>query len=159
MKYQFILAITLMVCVSISLGSNLKRNQRNVVIDRSTTGVELNHVVRKNPTITAVHQYGLPSGSAGSSTLSFGNNNDDNGPGLFGGYGKNAAIASIFWINIDPSIYFHAKGGISVIKETPAHVGYRHETDYITSVNKSTGKVEQHVLNRKTPITGTIREV
>lgn len=61
--------------------------------------------------------------------------------------------------NLDPSIYFHAKGGISVIKETPAHVGYRHETDYITSVNKSTGKVEQHVLNRRIPITGTIQEV
>ena len=60
---------------------------------------------------------------------------------------------------LDPSIYFHAQGGISVIKETPAHVGYRHETDYITSVNKSTGKVEQHVLNRRTPITGTIQEV
>lgn len=96
MKYQFILAITLMVCVSISLTSNLKRNQRNVVIDRSTTGVELTHVVRRNPTITSAHQYGLPSGSAGSSTLSFGANNDDNGPGLGSGFGKNAAIASIF---------------------------------------------------------------
>lgn len=95
MKYQFILAMILLVTVSISLASNLKRGQRNVVIDRSTTGVELTHVVRKNPTITSVHQYGLPSASAGPSTLSFGSNNDDNGPGLGAGFGKNAAIASI----------------------------------------------------------------
>lgn len=93
MKYQTILAITLMFTVSISLASNLKRNHNNLIIDRSTTGVSLNHVVRRNPTITAVHQYGLPSSSSGSSTVSFGANNDDNGPNL-GGFGKTAAIAS-----------------------------------------------------------------
>ena len=65
----------------------------------------------------------------------------------------------IYNLILGPSIYFHGQGSISVIKETPAHVGYRHETDYITSVNKSSGKVEQHVLNRRIPITGTIQEV
>ena len=64
-----------------------------------------------------------------------------------------------YFIILDPSIYFHSAGGISVIKETPAHVGFRHETDYITSVNKASGKVEQHLLKRRIPITGIIQEV
>jgi hypothetical protein len=99
MKYHYLLAITILLNVSIAFSSNLRRDHKNIVIDRSTTGVELTHVVRRNPTITATHQYGLPSGSAPSSTLSFGANNDDNGPNL-GGFGKNAAIASKMLINL-----------------------------------------------------------
>lgn len=93
MKYQFILAFTLMVTISFSIASNLKRGHKNVVIDRSTTGVGLSHVVRRNPTIEAKHEYGLPTASSGSSNVSFGSNNDDNGFNL-GGFGKTASIAS-----------------------------------------------------------------
>lgn len=93
MKYRSLLATTLLFTISLAFASNLRREHKNIVIDRSTTGVELTHVVRRNPTITATHQYGLPTGSAPSSTVSFGANNDDNGPNL-GGFGKTAAIAS-----------------------------------------------------------------
>jgi len=148
MKYQVILAITLLFALSLAFASNLKR--KHIVIDRSTTGAELTHVVRRNPTISSTHTYGLPTQSGTSNSVSFGSNNDDNGGNS--GFGKSAAIAN-------PSIYFHSPGSISVIKETPAHVGYRHESNYVTSVNKASGKVEQHVINRTIPITGLIQEV
>jgi len=135
--------------LSLAFASNLKR--KHIVIDRSSTGAEVSHVVRRNPTISSTHTYGLPTQAGASSSVSFGSNNDDNGSNL-GGFGKSAAIAG-------PAIYFHSPGSISVIKETPAHVGYRHESNYITSVNKASGKVEQHVINRKIPITGVIQEV
>ena len=93
MKYQLILALTLMITISFSFASNLKRGHKNVVIDRSTTGVSLSHVVRRNPTIESTHVYGLPTAPNAPSGLSFGSNNDDNGPNL-GGFGKTAAIAS-----------------------------------------------------------------
>jgi len=75
--------------------------RKHVILDRSTTGVSLSHVVRRNPTITSVHKYGLPNSSA-SSTMSFGSNNDDNGPNVGSGYGRSAAIAN-------PSILFSCK--------------------------------------------------
>ena len=93
MKYLSIIALTLLTTLSFALASSLKRTHKNIVIDRSTTGVTLDHVVRRNPAISSTHSYGLPSAPAASSSVSFGANNDDNGPNL-GGFGKTAAIAS-----------------------------------------------------------------
>lgn len=45
------------------------------------------------------------------------------------------------------------------IKETPAHVGWRNEKKTITSLNKQTGHVEQHVVNSKVPLVGMVQEV
>ena len=110
MKYQFILACTLLLALSLAFASNLKRNPKHIVIDKSSTGTELTHVVRRNPTITSTHKYGLPNGAAPSSTMSFGANNDDNGPNL-GGWGKTAAIASkITFFNLRP-LYLLPRSG------------------------------------------------
>jgi hypothetical protein len=48
---------------------------------------------------------------------------------------------------------------MSVIKETPAHVGWRNEKQTVTSLNKQTGRVEQHVINTKVPLVGMVQEV
>lgn len=48
---------------------------------------------------------------------------------------------------------------MSAIKETPAHVGWRNEKNTITSLNKETGQVEQHVIDSKVPIVGVVQEV
>jgi hypothetical protein len=53
----------------------------------------------------------------------------------------------------------HSKTPISVIKETPAHVGWRNEQKSITSLNLETGKAEHHTLHHKTPIYGNVEEV
>ena len=102
MKYILILSFALLISLSFAVNTNLKRH-KDVVIDRSTSGVQLSQVVRRNPTISSSHQYGLPTASAGSNSISFGSNNDDNGSNI-GGYGKTAAIASIL-IDYFRSIY------------------------------------------------------
>ena len=47
----------------------------------------------------------------------------------------------------------------SAVQQTPAVVGYRHEKDTISTVNKLTGRVEQHQLTRTIPIEATIEKV
>jgi hypothetical protein len=50
----------------------------------------------------------------------------------------------------------HNKAPISVVHETPAHVGWRNERKTITSLNTETGKVEQSVIDNRVPIIGNI---
>ena len=53
----------------------------------------------------------------------------------------------------------HSKSPISVVKETPAQVGWRNEQRDITSLNLETGKAEHHTIGQKVPIYGNIEEV
>jgi len=53
----------------------------------------------------------------------------------------------------------HGKSGISVVTETPAHIGWRNEQKTLTTLNSNTGKVEQHTLTNKVPIYGNVQEV
>jgi len=62
-------------------------------------------------------------------------------------------------ILIEPHIVMHSKTPISVVKETPAHIGWRNEQKTLTTLNSSTGNVEQHTLTNKVPIYGTVQQV
>ena len=53
----------------------------------------------------------------------------------------------------------HSKRPISVITEQPAHIGYRDEQSTLTTLNRATGKMEQHHSTHKTPIFGKIQRV
>ena len=53
----------------------------------------------------------------------------------------------------------HSKSPISVVSETPAHLGWRNEQKTLTTLNSSTGKVEQHTLTNKVPIYGNVQHV
>lgn len=53
----------------------------------------------------------------------------------------------------------HSKNPISVVKETPMHVGWRNDKRTITSLNTETGQAEAHVINNRTPIYGNVEEV
>lgn len=53
----------------------------------------------------------------------------------------------------------HSKSPISVVSETPAHLGWRNEQKTLTTLNSSTGKVEQHTITDKVPIYGNVQHV
>lgn len=53
----------------------------------------------------------------------------------------------------------HSKSPISVVSETPAHLGWRNEQKTLTTLNSSTGKVEQHTVTNKVPIYGNVQQV
>lgn len=104
------------------------------VVDR-TSNPTLHHVIERTPTVTAITSKSpIPHSPPAPTYMSFGNNNDNNGPDpTAANYGKAPEI-------VGPAIYVHSKGKLAVVQETPAHVGNRHETKTITSLNKETGK-------------------
>ena len=141
--------------VSSSNSVNLRQNfVRNVLVDR-TTDPNLEFAIRKNPTIVSEVKYSPfpPASQQGTQVMHFSNSNDNNGPDVRApDFGRKAEI-------VNPAIYVHSKGTMSVVQETPAHVGWRDEKTVVTSLNKETNKVEQHQINHKSPIIGTIQEV
>jgi len=116
---------------------------KHYVIDH-TSNPSLHHVIRRMPTVTVeTHQTPISASSASSGVMSFGNTNDNNGPNVpAGGYGKSPEIAG-------PAIYAHSRGTMSVIQETPAHLGWRTEKKVITSLNKATSKYYNLTIYRQ----------
>jgi hypothetical protein len=132
-KFLFTLSI---VCLATGINSlNLKSNDqppKHFVADHSSNP-SLHHVVRRNPTVQVkTTESPLIRSSVDNSMMSFGNTSDNNGPNVPApNYGKTPEIAN-------PAIYVHSNDSLSVIQETPAHVGWRNERKVITSLNKAT---------------------
>lgn len=68
-------------------------------------------------------------------------------------------IFNIIFKFSEPHIVMHSKSPITVVSETPAHIGWRNEQKTLTTLNSSTGKVEQHTSTDKVPIYGNVQEV
>lgn len=60
---------------------------------------------------------------------------------------------------LDPHIVVHSKRAISTVSEQPAHIGWRHDRKTLTTMNRATGKVEQHQIGEKYPIYGNVQSV
>jgi hypothetical protein len=145
MKYNLRLIFTFVLAILSSNINSLKLTTndippRHFVVDR-TSNPSLHHVIRRNPTVTVqTHMSPIIASTADNSVMSFGNNNDNNGPNVPSPtYGKSPEIAG-------PAIYVHSKGNLSVIQETPAHVGWRNEQKVITSLNKATSKIKMIII-------------
>lgn len=117
-----------------------KSEQHHYVVDH-TSDPSLNNVVRRTPTVTAVHHVvPLSNSPSDDGIMHMSNTSDNNGEDPFHhGYGRKAEIAN-------PAIYVHSKGSLSVVTEQPAHVGWRSERKTITSLNKATSK--QIIFNK-----------
>jgi len=85
------------------------------------------------------------------STISFQNSNLNNGGG-YGPFGKTAQI-------VNPSITFHSESTVNSVKQTPAQVGWRHETHKVTKLNKVTGKLTKKTIKKKVPIKGNVQTI
>lgn len=133
---------------SLKVRKALHKKQISYVGDRSGFGSEMGVVVRKSPTVHTGNQLGYPILPLPYRSTWFQNSNTSNGPNL-GHLGKSPEI-------VNNSITFHDRQPITMVKETPAHLGYRHEKQVINSVNKQTGKVESHTLHNKVPLYGNI---
>lgn len=133
----------------ISKKSKNPNGYKHLVIDNSS-GPSLTQVVRRAPTVN-YSETSFPASrtTTDNSNVSFSNSNSNNAGGDIG---KTAFI-------VGPSIMLHGHGTVSAVKETPAHVGIRTEKTTITSLNKQTGKVEEHVVDSKVPIVGMVQEV
>ena len=131
-----------------------KSNLRQVVITKDNVGfqAELTNIVARNPTISVIHRLdSVPSPQKESNTIEISNSNTSTLPNV-GSLGKTAEI-------VYPHVDFVSKTPISVVSSAPAQIGERTENTLITSVNKATGKTEQHEITKVSPIIGTVNSI
>ena len=131
-----------------------KSNLRQVVITKDNVGfqAELSNIVARNPTISVTHRLdSVPSPQKKSNTIEISNSNTSTLPNV-GSLGKTAEI-------VYPHVNFVSKTPISVVSSAPAQIGERTENTLITSINKATGKTEQHKITKVSPIIGTVNSI
>ena len=146
-----IYAFALMICIinashlrkKVHKKSHHKKKQVHLVQDKLGFGSDLGLVVRKTPSVITQNRLGQALLPLPQRSNWFSNSNTSNLPNV-GDLGKRAEI-------INPQLVFHNRQPVSVVKETPAHMGWRTETENITSLNKDTGKVENHTYKRRYP--------
>lgn len=146
----FTLSCLLLITLSNCEEKNLKK-QVNYVKDPTNFGSELGVVIRKNPSVYVDNRLDAPLLEPPKQFLEFGNSNTSSLPNI-GGYPKSPEV-------VNPTILFHSKSPVSVVKTTPAHLGYRNEKTTLTSFNKETGKTESHDIVNTVPIYGNINSV
>ena len=127
------------------------KKQVNMVHDQNHFHSTINQVVRRNPTLVVETKLGAERLAQPEAMLHMSNSNTSNGYNL-GSFGKSAEM-------VEPHMVLHSKRPISVITEQPAHIGYRNEQKTLTTLNRATGKMEQHHNVHKTPIFGNIQKV
>lgn len=123
----------------------------NLVQDTTGFGSDLGVVIRKTPTVFTDNRLGLARLEPPQEFNTFSNSNTSDLPNV-GGYGRTAEI-------VNPTILFHSKSPTTLVKTTPAHLGYRNEKTSITSFNKQTGKTETHDVVQRKPVYGEIESV
>lgn len=146
----FVSATSLLINLSQQKISKRKHLRKHLTIDRQGLSAGLSHVVRRTPTVTYKESVSRIADPNASSTMAFSNSNTHNG-GSFS-FGKSAHI-------VNPRLVMHSKGTISVVQETPAHVGWRNEMQTVSSLNKKTNKVEKHIIENKVPLIGMVQQV
>lgn len=114
-------------------------------------GSDVNVVIRKKPSVFVDNKFGFPFYDQPDTHNDFMNSNTSNAPNV-GGLGRTAEL-------VNPTIMFHNTYPYSIVKTTPAHLGYHHTKTTVTSFNKRTGKTESHDVINKTPIYGEIESV
>ena len=88
--------------------SHKKAKQVNLVIDNNGFDAELQHVVRRSPTVSSVTRFGYNRLSAPSNTVYMSNSNTSNGPNV-GSLGNTAEIVgNITFYNISRPSYCDA---------------------------------------------------
>jgi len=131
--------------------SNSKSKQVTLVTDRSGFGTELGTVIRRSPSVFVGNNFGHALVPPPQKDTWFMNSNTSNGPNV-GSLGHSPEI-------VNNRIIMHDRSPVTVVKETPAHLGYRNEKKTITSMNKTNGRVESHDIHEKIPIYGNVESI
>ena len=146
-----------------------KSKQLHLVKDHNGFKSSLNQVTRRSPTVTVSTKIGSEKLGAPPTILHMGNSNTSNGPNI-GTFGPSAEIVGmkfifflifflILFFLIGPHMVMHSKGSFTTLSEEPAHIGWRNDKKVLTTLNRATGKMEQHQTTNRSPIYGTVQRV
>ena len=131
--------------------SKKNKKQVDIITDKSGFGTDIGVVIRKFPGIWAHNTSGEELLEPPQSHVWFSNSNTSNGPNV-GTMGVSPEI-------VNNQIILHDREPVTLVKETPAQLGYRNEVKKVTVLNKATGRTESHDLHQKTPIYGNVESI
>merc|ERR1712032_1010043 len=114
-----------------------KSKQVRLVQDHTKFKSGINQVTRRDPTVTVTTKIGSEKLAAPPTILHMHNSNTSNGPHMV----------------------MHSKGSFTTLSEEPAHIGWRNDRKVLTTMNRATGKMEQHQTTNRSPIYGTIQKI
>lgn len=154
MKHIILYVSFIAILLSLVACKNNLKTQKHITVSQDNVGfqAELSHIVARAPTIEVSHRIEPTlAPQRESTTIDISNSNTSTLPNV-GSLGKTAEI-------VYPHVDFVSKTPISVVSSAPAQLGTRTENTLITSLNKGTGKIEQHEITKETPIMGTVNKV
>lgn len=135
--------------LSITLKS--KNGDVNLVSNYNTIVPTLGNVIRKNPTLTIDNRVDTYKLEKPSNQVFFSNSNTSSSPNL-GIFSKEAEL-------VTDKIYFEHQAILPLVESVPATLGFKKEVMNISSLNKQTGKMENHTSTNISPIDGTVTRV
>lgn len=145
-----IMMILLVCSLSINLKANLETKQ--IVIGSDIrNGLYGPTVVTKMPDSYMATRTDFPLISAPQEYVSFSNSNTSNQANPYQ-YKKSPEL-------VGNRLVFEGKEPVTLLKETPAQLGYRTNSLAINTQNRYTGEREQHVLNTQEPIFGNVQSI
>mgnify|MGYP006879914935 FL=1 len=149
--HKLLILITLISLSATKKIKSHKHKQLNLVSDYNGFQGELNHVVRRSPSLTSVTNFGENRLEPPATHNYFSNSNTSTLPNV----GNLGHTAELVW----PQVVTHSREPITTVVDTPAHIGNRMETKTLTSYNVHTGEAEHHQINQSIPIYGNVQEV
>ena len=156
----FLILISLGDIITKNLKSKFKKTQKSkskkskqvrLVQDHTKFKSGINQVTRRDPTVTVTTKIGSEKLAAPPTILHMHNSNTSNGPNI-GTFGPSAEI-------VGPHMVMHSKGSFTTLSEEPAHIGWRNDRKVLTTLNRATGKMEQHQTTNRSPIYGTVQKI
>ena len=152
--HTLICALILTSFITFVISKNLKEEKKQVQVVQDQTGgfgSNIGVVIRKTPTVIVDNVMTNPLVSQPQAMTHFSNSNTSSYPNI-GNMGKSPEI-------VNPTILFHSKTKTTLVKSTPAHLGYKNEKTSYTAFNKQTGNLETHDTIEKKPIYGQIESI
>ena len=128
--HTIICALILTICISNVISKNLKEEKKQVQIVQDQTnpgakdltggfGSSIGVVIRKTPTVMVDNVLTNPLVRQPQQMTEFYNSNTSSYPNV-GNRGKSPEI-------VNPTVLFHTKAVTTLVKTTPAHLGYKNE--------------------------------
>jgi len=160
--HTIICALIFTILITFVVSKNLKEQKKVVQIVQDNTnpgakdltggfGSNIGVVIRKTPTVVVDNVLTNPLVRQPQQFTEFSNSNTSSYPNV-GNRGKSPEI-------VNPTVLFHTKAPTTLVKTTPAHLGYKNEKTTYTAFNKQTGNLETHDTIEKKPIYGQIESI
>lgn len=151
---QFLKATLISMLVFNVLSNNLKSKTKdvNLVSNYNNIVPTLTNVIRKAPTLTVDNRVDNYKVKEPSPYVHFSSSNTSSSANL-------GVLSNEPEIVTKDKIFFQRQNSVPIVESVPATLGFKKEEINISSLNKTTGNVENHTSTNISPIQGNVMRV